>query len=46
MGKSFSGTEFDEGKYKVPVPGEYLIVGNAFRLEIETSRRCKTGIGI
>ena len=40
-GKSFSGTEFEEGKYKVPVPGEYLSVGNAFRLEIETSAGAK-----
>jgi hypothetical protein len=41
QGRSYRGTEFEEGKYKVTVPGEYLSVGNAFRLEIETSAGAK-----
>ena len=35
-GKSYNGTEFEDGKYKVRIPREYLSVGNSFRLEIET----------
>ena len=35
-GKSFGGTEFEDGKYKVRIPREFLSIGNAYRLEIET----------
>lgn len=41
QGKSFSGTEFEEGKYKVSVPGEYLSIGKAYRLEIVTAAGVK-----
>jgi hypothetical protein len=35
--KSFNGTEFENGKYRVRTPRELLTVGNAYRLEIETA---------
>ncbi len=35
-GKTFDGIEFEDGKYKVHIPREYLSIGNTYRLEIET----------
>jgi len=35
-GETYSGTEFEDGKYKVRIPLEKLNVGDEYRLEIET----------
>jgi hypothetical protein len=40
-GKSFSGTEFEDGQYRVRIPREYLSIGNAYRLEVETHAGAK-----
>ncbi|MCK4893452.1 MAG: DUF4249 domain-containing protein [Calditrichia bacterium] len=40
-GKSFSGTEFEDGKYKVRIPLENLSIGDEYRLEIETAAGAK-----
>jgi hypothetical protein len=36
-GKFVNGTEVEDGKYRVRIPQEFLTVGNAYRLEIETA---------
>jgi len=35
-GGTFDGIEFEDGKYRVHIPRDYMRIGNTYRLEIET----------